>query len=64
MDDILKNKDKYENMPCFELNFGKSKYCFDKSRSYIEQKYNSSTTKEDESVSEYGTNEEESIMFA
>ena len=53
MDDILKNKEKYENMPCFELNFGNSKYCFDKSKAYIEQKYISSTTKEDESVSLY-----------
>ena len=53
MDDILKNKDKYENMPCFELNFGNSKYCFDRSKSYIEQKYSSSTTKKDEAVSLY-----------
>ncbi len=53
MKDMTINKEKYEKLPCFEVKFGKSKYCFERSRAYIENKHLSRTTGEDYALSFY-----------
>ncbi|MES2961493.1 MAG: hypothetical protein V4694_03815 [Pseudomonadota bacterium] len=53
VEEMINNPQKYKNMPCFEVEFNKEKYCFDRSRAYIENKYVSRTTGEDESAEIY-----------
>lgn len=41
IEDIQANPEKYQKMPCFELEFNGEKYCFDRSKAYFEKKYSS-----------------------
>lgn len=50
VEEMVNNPQKYKNMPCFEIEFNKEKYCFDRSRAYFEKKYIDRITKEDESA--------------
>ena len=50
VEDMIDNPQKYKNMPCFEVEFNKEKYCFDRSRAYFEKKYIDRTTEEDENA--------------
>ncbi len=53
MKDMINDPEKYKKQSCFEVEFNKEKYCFDRSRVYFEKKYIDSATKEDESASIY-----------
>ena len=50
VEEMVNNPQKYKNMLCFEVEFNKEKYCFDRSKSYFKNKYVGRTTKEDESA--------------
>jgi hypothetical protein len=53
MKDMINDPEKYKKQPCFEIEFNKEKYCFDRSRAYFEKKYIDRITKEDESAVVY-----------
>lgn len=50
LEERINNPQKYKDMPCFEVEFNKEKYCFDQGRIIFKNKYISRTTKEDQSA--------------